>query len=51
MKSLKIAIIGGGNGALTMAGDLSIKGHEVRLYEDPQFFAKLGDIRTEKKIK
>lgn len=40
-----IAIIGGGNGALTMAAELSLRGWPVRLWEFPAFRAKnLGPV-------
>jgi opine dehydrogenase len=32
MARLKIAVLGGGNGAFAMAADLSLQGHEVRLW-------------------
>jgi opine dehydrogenase len=32
MAGLRIAILGGGNGAFAMAADLSLQGHEVRLW-------------------
>ena len=35
MKS--VAILGGGNGAHTMAADLSLRGYKVRMYEDSAF--------------
>ena len=34
---MKIAILGGGNGAHAMAADLSMAGHEVRWFELPRF--------------
>jgi opine dehydrogenase len=33
----KVAVLGGGNGSLTMAADLALKGLEVRLCEAPEF--------------
>jgi opine dehydrogenase len=33
----KVAVLGGGNGSLTMAADLALKGLEVRLCEAPAF--------------
>jgi opine dehydrogenase len=33
----KIAVLGGGNGAQTMAADLSLKGYEVAMCEAPEF--------------
>ena len=40
-----IAILGAGNGAHTMAGDLAIRGYDVRMYEDPRFIDKLGLLK------
>ena len=37
MKKKKIAILGGGNGSHMMAVDMKVKGHEVRMYEMPEF--------------
>jgi opine dehydrogenase len=39
----RIAVLGGGNGAHTMAADLALKGLEVRICEAPEFEA---DFRT-----
>lgn len=33
----KVAVMGSGNGSQAMAADLTMKGHEVRLYEDAKF--------------
>ena len=30
MAALRVAVVGGGNGSYTMAGDLALAGHEVR---------------------
>ena len=40
-----IAIIGGGNGAHTMAADLAMRGYSVRMYEDSAFIGKLSVLR------
>ena len=37
MEKKKIAILGGGNGSHMMAADMKVKGHEVRMYEMPEF--------------
>jgi len=37
MDSRKIAVLGGGNGAHTMAADLTLKGYEVNMCEAPEF--------------
>ena len=42
---MRIAIIGGGNGAHTMAGDLSLRGYSVTMYEQPQFIGNLKDLQ------
>lgn len=39
-----IAIIGGGNGAHTMAADLALKGAKVRMYEESRFIGKLEKL-------
>ena len=40
-----IAIIGGGNGAHTMAADLAMRGYRIRMYEDSAFIGKLSVLR------
>ncbi len=47
----KVAIIGGGNGARTMAADFASRGMSVRLWEDPRFYADLGDFARTKRQK
>lgn len=48
MKESKIAIIGGGNGAITMAAELTLRGFYVRLWEFPTHRDKtLGPIIEE----
>lgn len=39
-----IAILGGGNGAHMMAADMKLRGHEVRMYEMPQFADRLEQL-------
>ncbi|MBQ0079489.1 MAG: NAD/NADP octopine/nopaline dehydrogenase family protein [Eubacterium sp.] len=46
-----IAILGGGNGAHTMAGDLALRGYSVRMYEDAAFFDKLKVLQETLTIK
>jgi opine dehydrogenase len=41
----KVAILGAGNGGITAAADLSIKGYEVRLFEQPEYSQKLNIIK------
>lgn len=40
-----IAILGGGNGAHTMAADLALRGYTVRMYEDSRFISKLFQLQ------
>lgn len=46
MKKRKVTILGAGNGAQTLAGDLASGGHEVILYEHPDFADKIRDINS-----
>lgn len=39
-----IAVIGGGNGAHTMAADLVLRGFSVRMYERPEYMDRLTDL-------
>lgn len=41
-----VAIIGGGNGAHTFAGDLALRGYSVRMYERSSFIGKLGVLKN-----
>ena len=42
-----IAVLGGGNGALTMAGDMKLAGYHVRMWTAfPQEFEKLYETKT-----
>ncbi len=41
----KITILGGGNGGFAAAADLTLRGFEVTLYEDPKFAASIAGIR------
>lgn len=47
----KIAVLGGGNGAHTMAAEFTLKGHTVNLYEMPQFKANMQKVFETGKIK
>ena len=40
--SKTVAVIGGGNGAHTMAGDLALRGYHVRMYEQTEFIGRLS---------
>lgn len=43
---MRIAVLGGGNGAQTMAAELTLIGHEVVLCEHPQFEANIAAAQT-----
>lgn len=45
MNRFKIAVLGSGNGGLAFAGDLTLAGHTVNLYELPKFKQSLDPIR------
>ena len=45
-----IAVLGGGNGAHMMAGDLTLAGYKVKLYEHPLFAEKIAGVLQSKKI-
>lgn len=49
--SITIAILGGGNGARTMAADFSSRGMSVRLWEDEKFFEDLGEFARTRRQK
>ena len=46
----KIAVLGGGNGAHTMAAEFTLKGHTVNLYEMPQFAGAMKKVFETKTI-
>lgn len=51
MKEVKrICIMGGGNGGFAAAADLTLRGFEVTLYEDPKFAASIEGIKDTKTI-
>lgn len=43
----KIAVLGGGGTGLTMAADLTLKGHEVTLYEEAGSWDNLRDVKEQ----
>lgn len=45
MRVKKVAVLGGGNGGVTAAADLKLKGFETSLYELPRFFNNLSVIK------
>ena len=50
MNPKKIAILGGGNGAHTMAAEMALKGHTVNLYEMPRFRHGMKEVFDTKTI-
>lgn len=44
MNPKKIAVLGGGNGAHTMAAEFTLKGHTVNLFEMPRFKAHMKKV-------
>jgi len=46
----KICIMGAGNGGFAAAADLTIRGFEVTLYEDPQFAESIAGIKDDRTI-
>ena len=46
-----IAILGGGNGAHTMAGDLALRGYRVQMYEDAAFIGRLEVLEKTRTIR
>lgn len=49
-KIQKICIMGGGNGAFAAAADLSLRGYEITLYEDPRFVKNVEEIMNDRII-
>ena len=43
----KITILGGGNGGFAAAADLTLRGFEVTLYEDPRFASAIEGIKKD----
>lgn len=43
---MKVAVLGAGNAALAMAGDLTQRGHEVRLWENPALEKNIADLKA-----
>ncbi|MBQ7247691.1 MAG: NAD/NADP octopine/nopaline dehydrogenase family protein [Lachnospiraceae bacterium] len=41
----KVAVLGGGNGAHTMAADLALRGYSVNMYEDERFIDRLSVLK------
>ena len=49
-KVSRICILGGGNGAFAAAADLTLRGFEVTLCEDPKFAETIAGIREDRTI-
>lgn len=43
--SLKVAVIGGGNGGFATASQMALAGHEVHLFELPDFSANIAELK------
>ena len=41
---MKITVLGAGNGAHAIAGDMALRGHEVRLWENPGFAKNIENL-------
>lgn len=50
MDNKNIAVLGGGNGAHTMAADFSLRGFKVRMFEFEEYIDRMGDVPDTKKI-
>lgn len=50
MEKRKIAVIGAGNGGTAIAGDMTLAGHECRLFEFPEFSKNIDPIIETHKI-
>ena len=46
----KVCILGAGNGGFAAAADLTLRGFEVTLYEDPKFAASIEGIKEDRTI-
>ena len=47
MKRKKICVIGAGNGGSAMAGDMTLAGHECRLFEFPEYVENIQPIQAQ----
>lgn len=45
-----VAVLGAGNGGLALAGDLALRGRQVRLYEHPDFAASLAELQKTRRL-
>ena len=46
--SLKVAVIGGGNGGFATASQMALAGHEVHLFELPDFSANIAELKRKR---
>ena len=46
----KVTVMGGGNGGFAVSANLTLRGFEVSLYEDPRFAASIEQIRANRTI-
>ncbi|MFB8388404.1 NAD/NADP octopine/nopaline dehydrogenase family protein [Microbacterium sp. NPDC055910] len=47
----RVAVLGGGNGAHMMAADMKLRGHEVRMFEMPEFAGRLEQLFATRTVK
>lgn len=47
---MKITVMGGGNGAHAMSADLSLAGHQVTMFELPQFSSSIAAVQALREI-
>lgn len=48
---IKVAVLGGGNGAHAMSADLTLRGYEVHMCEDERFVEKIRKVYDTKEIR
>ncbi|MFH1071040.1 MAG: NAD/NADP octopine/nopaline dehydrogenase family protein [Candidatus Glassbacteria bacterium] len=51
MSKRKIAVLGGGHGARTVAADMTLAGHEIRLFEFEEFHENVAEIFERREIR
>lgn len=47
----RVCIMGAGNGGFAAAADLTLRGFEVTLYEDPRFASSIAEIKDDRTIR
>jgi len=50
-KGIKVTVCGGGRGGLSIAGDLTLLGHDVTLFQLPKFISSIEPVIEQKGIK